>query len=165
MIVNNKTGEVTAWLNGGPHELPDYYKIGLVATGASKSPDDRVIIGSFTGSGRDDYMLVGANGKVTGLANRRQNSTLVPEWALKVTVADGPDGAEGRYVRMVDVDGDGKVDYLLLDKNGGSQLWLNKGTGGRWQIGDGVFLTDCKRTFPFALSLGLTCRSERRRRR
>lgn len=142
LIVDNNTGEVTAWLNGGPDPMPQWLKIGVIATGASKSPNDIVVMGDFTGNGKADYMLVGKNGKVTGLANFIQERGFVPNWALKVTVAEGPSGATQQYVRLVDMNGDGKVDYVLLDKNGASQLFLNAGHGGKWQIGDGVFLTD-----------------------
>ena len=124
--------------------MPDWQKVGIIATGASKTVNDIVILGDFTGNGLADYMLVGKTGKVTGLANFIQERAFIPRWSPKVTIAEGPEGATQQYVRLVDVNGDGKVDYLLYDKNGGSKLWLNAGTGGKWQIGDGVFLADRK---------------------
>ena len=144
LIVDPNSGTVTAWLNGGPATLPQYYKIGIIATGQSKTVNDVVILGDFTGNGLADYMLVGKNGKVTGLANFIQERAFVPSWQSKVTIAEGPDGATQQYVRLVDLNGDGKVEYVLLDKDGGSEIWFDKGTGGKWQVGDGVFLADRK---------------------
>lgn len=144
LLVDNDTGAVTAWLNGGPFDMPDWQKVGIIATGASKTVNDIVILGDFTGNGFADYMLVGKDGKVTGLANFIQERAFIPRWAPKVTIAEGPEGATQQYVRLMDVNGDGKADYLLYDKNGGSKLWLNAGKGGKWQVGDGVFLADRK---------------------
>ena len=144
LIVDNDTGAVTAWLNGGPSAMPDWLKIGVIATGASKTVNDVVIMGDFTGNGMADYMLVGKNGEVTGRANFMQESSLIPRWDGKVTIAEGSEGATQQYVRLMDVNGDGKVDYLLYDKDGGSRLWLNAGKGGKWQVGDGAFLADRK---------------------
>jgi hypothetical protein len=144
LLIDNDTGTVTAWLNGGPSAIPNWQKIGIIATGASKTVNDIVILGDFTGNGFADYMLVGQNGKVTGLANFIQERSFIPRWDAKVTIAEGPEGATQQYVRLVDVNGDGKVDYLLYDENGGSRLWLNAGKGGKWQVGDGVFLADRK---------------------
>lgn len=145
LIVSRKTGEVTAWLNTGSDSIPDYHKIGVIATGASQSDGDVVILGDLTGEGRADYMMVGVGGKVNGLINRRQETSMVPRWSQMFNVAAGPDGARSDQVRLVDMTGDGKVDYLLVDeKTGKVTLWENTGTGGKWQPGDGVFLCDCK---------------------
>jgi hypothetical protein len=140
---------VTAWLNSGPANMPQWYKVGEIATGSSKTVNDVVVLGDFTGNGLADYMLVGKDGKVTGLANFIQERAFVPAWQTKVTVAEGPVNATQDYVRLVDLDGDGKVEYVLLDKDGGSKVWLNEGTGGKWQIGDGVFLAD-RRFFSYS---------------
>ncbi|KAH7244874.1 hypothetical protein B0J15DRAFT_500889 [Fusarium solani] len=143
LIVSKKTGEVTAWLNTGGEAMPDYHKIGIIATGASQSDGDTVILGDLTGEGRADYMMVGVGGKVNGLINRRQETSMVPRWSQMFNVAAGPDGAKSNQVRLVDMTGDGKVDYLLVDeKTGEVTLWENLGTGGKWQPGDGVFLCD-----------------------
>ncbi|KAM5385383.1 hypothetical protein ACJZ2D_001024 [Fusarium nematophilum] len=142
-LVSKKTGEVTAWLNTGTSVMPDYHKIGVIATGASQSDGDTVILGDLTGEGRADYMMVGVGGKVNALINRRQETSLAPRWSQLFNLAAGPDGARSDQVRLVDMTGDGKVDYLLVDeKTGKVTLWENTGTGGKWQPGDGLFLCD-----------------------
>ncbi|KAI1361353.1 hypothetical protein F5Y08DRAFT_314931 [Xylaria arbuscula] len=142
-LVNQKTGETTAWLNTGADTMPDYYKLGVIATGSSVSSGDTVILGDLTGEGRADYMIVGSGGKVNALVNRLQEDTLVPRWLAAFTLAEGPDGAEQEEVRLVDMTGDGKVDYLLVEKKTGKvTLWENLGTGGKYQPGEGVVLCD-----------------------
>lgn len=61
-----------------------------------------------------------------------------------ITLADGPEGAESDEVRLADMTGDGKVDYMLVDEDGKVTLWENKGTGGKYQPGEGVVLCDCE---------------------
>ncbi|TGJ87370.1 hypothetical protein E0Z10_g1365 [Xylaria hypoxylon] len=142
-LVNQKTGEVTAWLNTGADIMPDYYKLGIIATGSSVSKGDTVRLGDLTGEGRADYMIVGSGGKVNALINRLQETTLVPRWLEAFTFAEGPDGAEQEEVRLVDMTGDGKLDYVLVEKKTGKvTLWENLGTGGKYQPGEGVVLCD-----------------------
>lgn len=136
---------MTAWLNTGADIIPDYYKLGVIASGGSASKGDTVILGDLTGEGRADYMIVGDGGKVNALVNRLQATTLAPRWLGAFTFAAGPDGAKQDQVRLVDMTGDGKVDYLLVDeKTGKVTLWENKGTGGKYQPGEGVILCDRK---------------------
>ncbi len=91
-------------------------------------------------------MTVGVDGKVHGSTNRLQpEAGLVPRWLEPLVFAEGPSGAERDDVRLVDLTGDGKVDYLLVDKKTGKvELWENTGKGGKYQKGEGVFLCDCK---------------------
>ncbi|CAM1506043.1 Fc.00g056840.m01.CDS01 [Cosmosporella sp. VM-42] len=141
-IVSPTTGAVTAWLNTGADIIPDYHKLGVIASGASETSGDKVVLGDFTGEGRADYMIIGEGGKVTGLINRLQEMTLEPRWLPAVTIADGPDGVDQDEVRMVDMTGNGKVDYLSVSSSGKVSLWENLSTGGKYQIGEGVFLCD-----------------------
>ncbi|GAW16078.1 hypothetical protein ANO14919_055010 [Xylariales sp. No.14919] len=142
-LVDQATGKVSAWLNTGAAAIPDYYELGSIATGASASYSNRVYLGDFTGEGRADYMVVKAYGRVTGLVNRLQDMTLVPRWLDAFWLAEGPDGAKELDVRFVDMTGDGKVDYLLVDEETGKvTLWENIGTGGKYQPGEGVVLCD-----------------------
>ncbi|KAL2830891.1 hypothetical protein BDW59DRAFT_158326 [Aspergillus cavernicola] len=142
-LVDQESGEVTAWLNTGADDMPDYYKLGVIATAASAAPGTTVYLGDFTGEGRADYMIVGEGGKVKALANHLQEPTLVPRWLEDLVLAEWPDGAEQEEVRLVDMTGDGKVDYLVIDKKTGKvTLWGNNGIGGKYQPGEGVILRD-----------------------
>ncbi|KAI0908236.1 hypothetical protein F4823DRAFT_599838 [Ustulina deusta] len=135
-------GETRAWLNTGAGVIPDYYPLNEIAAGASVSLGDKVYLGDFTGEGRADYMIVGDGGKVYGLVNRLQQTTLAPRWLGSIVLAEGPAGAKQEEVRLVDMTGDGKVDYLLVGENGKVTLWENIGTGGKYQPGEGVVLCD-----------------------
>jgi hypothetical protein len=135
---------MTAWINNGADDVPDWYKIGDIATGASKSEDDIVLLGDFTGNGRADYMLVGKDAKVTGFLNRLQIDTIVPRWSVSNVVAEGPDGVDQDSVRLVDMTGNGQVDYMAVGEKGKLTFWENKGTGGKYQEGEGVVLCDCE---------------------
>lgn len=102
-------------------------------------------MGDFTGEGRADYMQIGANGKTNGLINRLSEvKGMVPDWQA-LTIAEGPAGVKRENVRFADVNGDGKVDYLSVDETSGAIAWWeNRGTGGKYQKGEGVFICDCK---------------------
>ncbi|KAH7252987.1 hypothetical protein B0J15DRAFT_466831 [Fusarium solani] len=73
-LVNQDSGEVKAWINNGASIMPDWYRLDTIATGASKAPDDSVILGDFTGEVRADYMMVGADGKVVGAYGGRRGT-------------------------------------------------------------------------------------------
>ncbi|KAH8164209.1 hypothetical protein CIB48_g4019 [Xylaria polymorpha] len=102
----------------------------------------RAWLNTGAGEGRADYMIVGEGGKVRGLVNRLQETTLAPRWLGSFVLAEGPDGAKQDEVRLVDLTGDGKVDYLLIGDAGKVTMWENLGTGGKYQPGEGVVLCD-----------------------
>ncbi|VUC38120.1 unnamed protein product, partial [Clonostachys rosea] len=142
-LVNLASGEVQGWLNTGTDVVPDYHKLGVIATGATATSGDKVWLGDFTGEGRADYMIVGSGGKTTGFINRLQESSLIPKWSNVGDLAKGPSGAKQAEVRFADMTGDGKVDYLLIDeKTGEIRLWENLGSKGKYQEGEGTFLCD-----------------------
>jgi hypothetical protein len=136
---------VKAWINNGASIMPDWYRLDTIATGASKAPDDSVILGDFTGEVRADYMMVGADGKVVGFINRLREETILPRWLGPMVVAEGPTDTERDEVRLVDITGDSKADYLRIEKKSGKvALWENMSIGGKYQPGEGVFLCDRK---------------------
>ncbi len=135
---------MTAWLNRGGALKPDYYKLGIIATG--QAPGSKVRVGDFTGEGRADYMTIGIDGKVHGSVNHLQaEAGLVPRWLPSFVLAEGPSGADRDSVFLVDMTGDGKLDYLLVDEDTGKVvLRENIGKGSKYQPGEGVILCDCK---------------------
>ncbi|RSL92417.1 hypothetical protein CEP52_013832 [Fusarium oligoseptatum] len=141
-LVNQESGEVKAWINNGAGIMPDWYRLDTIATGASKAANDSVILADFTGEGRADYMMVGADAKVVGFINRLQEETIAPKWSLPVVVAEGPGETNRESIRLADVTGDGKADYLRMGKDGKFEVWENVGRGGKYQAGEGVFLCD-----------------------
>jgi hypothetical protein len=133
-----------AWINNGADVVPDWYKLDEIGDGTTATENDIVFLGDFTGNGRADYMIVGEDAKVTGLANRLQVDTIVPQWHTPVIVADGSDDVDQESVRLVDMTGNGQVDYMAVGAKGKLTFWENKGTGGKYQEGEGVILCDCE---------------------
>jgi hypothetical protein len=124
LIVDPDSGKLTARFNGGAEDMPDWQKLGVIATGGSVASRDILRLGDFTCEGRADYMAVGADRKVNGYVNRLQEASgLIPRWLVPLTVASGPDGATRDAVRLVDLTGTGKVDYLLVDEARKVELW------------------------------------------
>ncbi|KAI0531835.1 hypothetical protein GGR58DRAFT_508047 [Xylaria digitata] len=131
MIVDQSTGEVTAWLNTGTGDMPSYSSIGVIVTTGTGGAGDMAILGDVTGGGRADFMTVGGGGKTKGLINCPETTAQPPRFVSPFTFAAGPSGAEQDAVRLVDMTGDGRLDYLLVDeKTGKVTLWENNGSGG-----------------------------------
>ncbi|MCX4502059.1 FG-GAP-like repeat-containing protein [Streptomyces anulatus] len=99
----------------------------------------------FDGDGRNDYLVVGANGSVDAWLNRGGNGS--GGWSALGQVAKGGTGATGDQVRFADVNGDRRSDYLVVAANGSVTAWLNNGGDGAggWssagQIASGVGAT------------------------
>ena len=108
LLVDPDSGEVTGWLNKGAEIMPDYHKLGVIASGRTAVSDDVVFMGDFTGEGRADYMVVSKDGIVSGYTNRLQEDTaLIPRWLERLTLVDVSGLAEVPQagVRMVDLNG------------------------------------------------------------
>ncbi|KAG9238982.1 hypothetical protein BJ875DRAFT_415175 [Amylocarpus encephaloides] len=145
LLVDPDSGEVTGWLNKGAEIMPDYHKLGIIASGRTTVKDDVVFMGDFTGEGRADYMVVSKDGKVSGYTNRLQEDTaLIPRWLERLTLIDvsGLASVPQAGVRMVDLNGDGKVDFVWINSDGDINVWENAGEGGKYQPGEGVFICD-----------------------
>ncbi|PVH73583.1 carbohydrate esterase family 3 protein [Cadophora sp. DSE1049] len=143
-IIHPVTGSVTSWLNGGVGEKPVWRPLGVIAPGVSPPQEGfKVHLGCFTGSGRADYMWVNAQGQVTGYTNnRREGANLNPLWKPQGFIAVGV-GEPREVVRLTDFDGDGMIDYLTVQRERGeTRLWINGGSCGKYQAGDGIFLCD-----------------------
>ncbi|KAM0268869.1 hypothetical protein ACHAQH_009902 [Verticillium albo-atrum] len=149
LLINQDTGEVRGWVNRGDKDLgdfPSFHALGVIASGRSHEDGvDKVILGDFTGKGRVDYLLVKAGGRTTGFINRLQKGSMIPAWDPEITVAGGPKGANARQamVRLADLDGDGVMDYLLVDEESGEvRIWQNLSTSGKYQAGEFTIFTD-----------------------
>ncbi|MFD8598158.1 FG-GAP-like repeat-containing protein [Kitasatospora sp. NPDC059646] len=79
----------------------------------------------FDGDHRPDYYLIADSGEVTVYLNRGGN-LVANGWQLIGKVAKGATNDRSR-VRLVDFDGDGKADYLVIGDGGEVTAFLNRG--------------------------------------
>ncbi|KAJ6439023.1 Lipase 1 [Purpureocillium lavendulum] len=102
---------------------------GGIATGAA--PDvTKLVFADMNGDGRDDYLIWEEKGGLTGFLNQSTQKEGVPLYINQgpaKTLADGI-AQNPSSIRLADLDGDGKDDYLVLNpKSGELTAYLNDG--------------------------------------
>jgi lysophospholipase L1-like esterase len=112
---------------------------GQIAAGVG-APSSQVQFADFNGDGRDDYLVVAANGAVHAWINNGGDGA--GGWIDGGQVAGGTGAPASSVIRFADLDGDGRADYLVLATNGAVTAWINNGGdgGGGW-IGRGQIAT------------------------
>ncbi|MEU6238497.1 FG-GAP-like repeat-containing protein [Kitasatospora sp. NPDC047058] len=132
-IVVNPDGAVNVWLNHGGDPAGGWEPIGRVATGVTDR-QEQVRFADFDGDGRTDYLVIEDSGAVKVWLNRGGDPAGGNGWKGIGQVASGvtPDR---NGVRLADLDGDGKTDYLMISPDGAVSAWLNRGGDrhGGWQ--------------------------------
>ncbi|KAL8735840.1 MAG: hypothetical protein Q9181_002669 [Wetmoreana brouardii] len=123
---------VTLYVNGGySSDGKDWiwYPINggkEIANGAG-AKRDQIIFADMDGDGKDDFCIVDPkSGAITLYKNGGPQPNGDWGWIPTGQIATGI-GGPGSAVRLADMDGDGKADYLLLDPTGAAKLYLNKG--------------------------------------
>ena len=96
--------------------------------GTESGTTGQVRWGDFDGDGRADYLTVGSTGAVSVYLDRGGDGR--GGWSVLGQVTTGQTTDASR-VRFADFDGDGKVDYLLLNADGSVSVWLNRGGDGQ----------------------------------
>ncbi|KAJ3497498.1 hypothetical protein NLG97_g1847 [Lecanicillium saksenae] len=126
-----KGGSLKHWLNMGTTGGQDvlFHAQGGIATGAE---DDftKIVFADINGDGRDDYLIWDGEGGLTGYLNQRTNAEGVPLYINQgpaKTIADGI-GKPPATIRLADMDGDGKDDYVHVGAEGALSVWYNHGT-------------------------------------
>ncbi|WP_062354088.1 FG-GAP-like repeat-containing protein [Herbidospora yilanensis] len=119
----NDAGEVAAWLNDrwGRPDPWDYQ--GQIAS--TDAPRQEVRFADLNGDGRDDYLLVGDQGRVQAWLNVREADRV--GWNHRGEVASGSGPRD--HIRFADLNGDGRDDYLVVGDQGQVTAWFNSGTG------------------------------------
>ncbi|MCK9902882.1 lipolytic protein G-D-S-L family [Parafrankia colletiae] len=132
-------GQVKLWLNvaGGSAGI-SFQSKGDVATGSGAR--DTVRFADINGDGRDDYLVVGAQGQVQGWLNTAGGSSGV-SWQSAGEIAAGI-GLPGSMITFADLDGDSRDDYLSVNEHGRIWAWLNnRGGGGSTWLAQGEIAT------------------------
>ncbi|MFD8998973.1 FG-GAP-like repeat-containing protein [Streptomyces abikoensis] len=125
-VVVERDGTVRAWRNrgGGRDEWDD---LGRIATGVPGATGDQVRFADIDGDGKADYVLVGADGSLRAWRNDGGRDA----WTSLGVIADGT-GVPGPDVRLADLDGDRKADYIALQADGSVRAWHNNDGRGGW---------------------------------
>ncbi|MFD3538189.1 FG-GAP-like repeat-containing protein [Streptomyces sp. NPDC058662] len=87
---------------------------------------DRVRWADFDGDRKPDYVTVADNGAVSVWLNKGGDVAGGGGWQELGKVAVGTTADRSR-VRLVDFDGDGRFDYVVINANGSVNVWLNRG--------------------------------------
>ncbi|WP_406193940.1 FG-GAP-like repeat-containing protein [Kitasatospora sp. NBC_01560] len=134
-LMINPDGSVDVWLNrgGDPAGNGGWQGIGRVATGLT-TQQEQVRFADFDGDGRTDYLVVEDSGAVKVWLNRGGDPAGAYGWYGIGQTATGVTTDRSR-VRLADLDGDGKADYLMINPDGSVHAWLNHGGDrrGGWQ--------------------------------
>ncbi|KAF2172258.1 carbohydrate esterase family 3 protein [Zasmidium cellare ATCC 36951] len=129
LSVDDATG-VLAYVNGGQQgsswswtEQNNGQVIALGYSGASRS---EIHFADMNGDGFADFLFIDSD---TGAIHCYLNFGPDPQTGWNFTILDGDIaigvGGQGAGVRMADIDGDGKADYIYLDDDGAARVWIN----------------------------------------
>ncbi|UZN03804.1 FG-GAP-like repeat-containing protein [Cellulomonas sp. S1-8] len=138
-LVVNQDSSVRAWLNGGRDpsgaEQWLWHGLGTVANGVSARGDE-IRFADIDTDGRADYVRVNDNSSVQAWLNGDRNPAGGEQWIWRFqgTVAGGV-AAPGSQIRIADLTGDDRPDYLVLHENSSVDMWINGGPrpeGGEW---------------------------------
>ncbi|MFI0234893.1 FG-GAP repeat domain-containing protein [Streptomyces sp. NPDC017086] len=130
-ILLDDGGGVRAWLNRGGDGNGGWAYRGRIGNGNGAAPS-QIRFADVDGDGRDDYLVVNADGEVDAWFNRGgdtyDNNGFHPGWEEHLQFARGGTGEDSDWVDFADIDGDGRADYLKSDRNTGALTeWRNNG--------------------------------------
>jgi FG-GAP-like repeat len=125
IYVDSVTGGMWLWENGG-WDLDAmniiWKEVGPIGSGTG--PGIGVRFADIDGDGRADYLMVSEDGSVDGYLNigPTANGWL---WVRQSTTAAGVDRPR-QDIHFADLDGDGKADYIYVNRlTGAAQAWRN----------------------------------------
>jgi hypothetical protein len=146
-LVVGSEGSLNAWLNLGYSDLPDWYPLGIIATGIGDAAG--VHLYDLNNDGRADYIWLDEDGGAIAYINNRGGSRgLAPDWVNAGTIATGV-GAPRDEIIFGDLNGDGRKDYVWVGpKTGSLDVWFSTGTGGTYVVGDGTVFAEYVKSAP-----------------
>ncbi|MGA5823350.1 FG-GAP-like repeat-containing protein [Kitasatospora sp. NPDC094028] len=138
-IAINPDGSVHVYLNRGGDTGGGWQDLGIVASGLTTDLS-RVRFADMDGDGRADYNAINPDGSVTTYLNRGGDTG--GGWQNLGKTATGLTTDQSR-VRLADLDGDGKADYVAINPNGSVTAYRNNDIyHGQWdpmgQIATGI---------------------------
>ncbi|ROR35810.1 FG-GAP-like repeat-containing protein [Kitasatospora cineracea] len=124
-IVIQASGAVGVFLNKGGDGHGGWQDWGQVATGLANA--DQVRFADWDGDGKADYIVTQASGAVGVFLNKGGDGH--GGWQDQGAIAQGVTSDRSR-IRFADIDGDGKVDYNIINSDGSVTTYINKGGDG-----------------------------------
>lgn len=118
-----KDGSLTAYENGGPKSGGgwNFRPLNSITKGLDTGNRNSIIFADLDGDGRADFSIVGSGGSLKSwIATGRDPE---PKWLPLGQTASGIGDLAG--VHLVDLNGDGRADYVWLDKNSASYAYMN----------------------------------------
>ncbi|KAK1523960.1 uncharacterized protein CCOS01_09047 [Colletotrichum costaricense] len=128
LVLDPKTGELHAYLNKGPDESKAekwlWDPVGSIATGLG--PGANVRFADIDGDGYDDYIFLKSNGGITIYRNVWETNKPPSSWRPLPEADASGIGQRPEEIDFVDVNGDGKADYVWTRaRDGAARVWLN----------------------------------------
>ncbi|CAL9677042.1 hypothetical protein SUDANB105_08004 [Streptomyces sp. enrichment culture] len=93
-------------------------------------PLEAVRFADIDGDGRDDLLRVGENGTVHAYVNEPGDRIETPRWVERLNWAPGVRYGSRDKLRLADVNGDRKADYLMVGNSGAVHAYINNGGRG-----------------------------------
>ncbi|KAL8969093.1 MAG: hypothetical protein Q9197_004527, partial [Variospora fuerteventurae] len=142
MVVKRPNGGLHAMLNFGKAKdisNIDWHDVGQIAPSIGTS---NIAFADLNNDGRDDIVAFNGDGSMYGFLNIRGLEAGRPMWVRQDEIKGTEDWAPAD-LRISDVTGDGKADYIHVDQqNGDFDLFVNDGIADVNVVGDGTWLAD-----------------------
>ncbi|WP_405743519.1 VCBS repeat-containing protein [Streptomyces sp. NBC_01525] len=94
-------------------------------------PQEAIRFADVNGDGRDDLLRVGENGSIHAYYNLSGDSSSGWRWEEHRNWAPGVFYGSRSMLRLADVNGGGRADYLMVGKRGAVHAYLNNGDKAR----------------------------------
>ncbi|KAL9022248.1 MAG: hypothetical protein Q9185_000648 [Variospora sp. 1 TL-2023] len=142
MVVKRPNGGLHAMLNFGKVKdisNIDWHDVGQIAPSIGMS---NIAFADLNNDSRDDIVVFNGDGSMYGFLNIRGLEAGRPMWVRQDEIKGTEDWAPAD-LRISDVTGDGKADYIHVDpQNGDFDLFVNDGIADVHVVGDGTWLAD-----------------------
>nr|UMZ45332.1 hypothetical protein [Paramyrothecium sp.] len=138
-------GSLKLYLNTGPPGGREvlWRDMGGIATGDVNRISE-LVLADMNGDGRDDYLIWDSDGGLTGHLNQPTRREGVPFWIDQGPAKAVATGVKKNFntIRLADMDGDGKDDYVHVGANGALSVWYNRGSTSDYMTIDNLRFAD-----------------------